>query len=240
LRKANLEVNMFGRYLTSFLRLTFATLVTFPSFLGAIDLKPEEVRGKATQSPVTILQNRYFLKAFRPELGVAYGTITNEAYTDTQLVGFRTGLFFTETLGLELQSFNATVSDSDDLKSLKRLRYRKFDDPNIEVHPDPEVNRIKKIVDVTGVVAPFYGKLNFADWLIIYSDLYLTGGITKLDTDQGGITGITWGAGQRFYWQKSLSLRVDFKGRMYKEKANGLDHKKSTYSVDFGLSYFLF
>lgn len=241
MRKANLEVNMFRRYLSAILRLTFATLVSFPSFLGAIDLKPEEVRGKATQSPVTILQNRYFLKAFRPELGFAYGTITNEAYTDTKLVGFRTGLFFSETFGLELQSFNATVSDTDDLKSLKRLRYRKFDDPNVEVHPDPVVNRINKMVDVTGVVAPFYGKLNFADWLIIYSDLYLTAGITKLDTDQGGITGVTWGAGQRFYCQKSLSLRVDFKGRMYKEKANNEQKvKKSTYSVDFGLSYFLF
>jgi outer membrane beta-barrel protein len=238
--KAILEVNMFGRYLTGFLRLTFAAVVAFPSFLGAIDLKPEDVRGKGTQSPVTILQNRYFLKAFRPELGVSYGTVTNEAYTDTQLLAFRGGLFFTEWLGVEVQSTTATVSDSDDLKALKRLRYRKFDDPNVEVHPDPEVNRLKKIIDVTGVVAPFYGKLNFSDWIIVYSDLYLTAGLSKLDTDQGGITGFTWGAGQRFYWQKNLSVRVDFKARNYTEKANNQDHRKSTYSVDFGLSYFLF
>ncbi len=231
---------MFARHLRGLLNLTFAALLGAPGYLGAIDLKPDEVRGKTTQSPVTILQNRYFVKAFRPELGVAFGTVTNEAYTATQLMGFRGGLFMNETFGLEVQSTTATVSDSDDLKALRRLRYRKFDDANIEVHPDPEVNRLKKIIDITGVIAPFYGKLNFADWIIIYSDLYLTGGVAKLDTDQGGITGLTWGAGQRFYWQKSLSLRVDFKSRMYKEKAAGLDHKKSTYSVDFGLSYFLF
>jgi len=231
---------MFGRTLKGLLSLTFAAILGLPSYLGAIDLKPEDVRGKTTQSPVTILQNRYFVKAFRPEIGVAMGTVTNEAYTSTQLVGFRGGLFFTEWLGVEVQSTTATVSDSDDLKSLLRLRYRKFDDPNIEVHPDPEVNRLKKILDVSAVIAPFYGKLNFSDWIIIYSDLYLTGGLTKLDTDQGGITGITWGAGQRFYAQKSLSIRVDFKSRMYTEKSNGQDHRKSTYSVDFGLSYFLF
>ncbi|MBC7659675.1 MAG: outer membrane beta-barrel domain-containing protein [Chitinophagaceae bacterium] len=232
---------MFGRYLTGFLRLTFAALVSFPSFLGAIDLKPEEVRGKGTQSPVTILQNRYFLKTFRPELGIAYGTITNEAYTNTHLMTFRGGLFFTEWLGVEVQSISAKVTDSDDYKSLKRLRYRKYDDPSIEVHPDPEVNKIKKILDFTGVVAPFYGKLNFADWLIIYSDLYLTAGVSKVDTDQGNLTALTYGAGQRFYWQKSLSFRVDFKSRMYTEKTNAnQDHRKVAYSVDFGLSYFLF
>ena len=231
---------MFGRYLTGFLRLIFAALVSFPSFLGAIDLKPEEVRSKGTQSPVTILQNRYFLKTFRPELGIAYGTVTNEAYTSTHLLGFRAGLFFTEWLGIEVQSFNATVADSDDYKALKRLRYRKFADPNIEVHPDPEVNRLKKVLDVTTEIAPFYGKLNFADWIIIYSDLYVTGGVSKVDTDQGPINALTFGAGQRFYWQKSLSLRIDFKGRMYTEKSNSEDHRKTTYSVDFGLSYFLF
>lgn len=231
---------MFGRYLTGFLRLSCLLFLAFPSYLGAIDLKPEDVRGKGASSPVTILQNRYFLKALRPELGVSYGTVTNEAYTDTKLLGFRGALFFNEWLGLELQSSTATTSDSDDLQALKRLRYLKIDDPTVQVFPDPEINRIKKIMDLSAVVAPFYGKLNFADWLIIYSDLYLTGGVSTLDTDQGSLNALNFGAGQRFYWQKSLSFRIDFKGRSYTEKAAGKDHRKTTYSVDFGLSYFLF
>lgn len=231
---------MFGRYLTGFLRLSFVALLAFPSYLGAIDLKPEEIRGKGASSPVTILQNRYFLKAWRPELGVSYGTVTNEAYTDTKLLGFRGALFFSEWLGLELQSYKATTSDSDDLQALKRLRYLKIDDPTVQVFPDPEVNRIKRITDASVVLAPFYGKLNFADWLIIYSDLYVTGGLSNLDTEQGGINALNFGAGQRFYWQRSLSFRIDFKGRRYTEQSAGKDRTKTTYSVDFGLSYFLF
>jgi outer membrane beta-barrel protein len=233
---------MSARYLTGFLRLSFFALmfIGLPGRLAAIDLKPEDVRGKGVSSPVTILQNRYFLKALRPELGVSYGTVTNEAYTDTKLLGFRGALFFNEWLGLELQSFNATTSDSDDLKALKRLRYLKIDDPTVQVFPDPEVNRLKKINDLSVILAPFYGKLNFADWLIIYSDLYVTGGMSKLDTDQGDLNALSFGAGQRFYWQKALSFRIDFKGRRYTEKAAGKDHSKTTYSVDFGLSYFLF
>ncbi len=231
---------MFGQYLSRLLRLAVLVTMAFPSYLGAIDLKPEEIRGKGASSPVTILQNRYFLKAWRPELGVSYGTVTNEAYTDTKLLGFRGALFFNEWLGLELQSFTATTSDSDDLKALKRLRYLKIEDPTVQVFPDPEINRIKKIGDLSVIAAPFYGKLNFSDWLIIYSDLYLTAGGSTLDTDQGAINALSFGAGQRFYWQKSLSFRIDFKGRSYTEKAAGKDHRKTTYSVDFGLSYFLF
>ena len=230
---------MFGRYLTGFLRLSCLALLAFPSYLGAIDLKPEDVRGKGASSPVTILQNRYFLKALRPEIGVSYGTVTNEAYTDTKLLGFRGALFLNESLGLELQTSTATTSDSDDLQALKRLRYLKIEDPTIQVFPDPEINRIKKIMDLSAVAAPFYGKLNFADWLIIYSDLYLTGGLSALQTDQGSLNALNFGAGQRFYWQKSLSFRIDFKGRSYTEKAAGKDRRKTTYSVDFGLSYFL-
>ncbi|MES2744956.1 MAG: outer membrane beta-barrel domain-containing protein [Bdellovibrionota bacterium] len=233
---------MFARHRMGFLRLSLFAIMLLgcPGYLAAIDLKPEEVKGKGASSPVTILQNRYFLKALRPELGVSYGTVTNEAYTDTKLLGFRGALFFNEWLGLELQSFTATTSDSDDLKSLKRLRYLKIEDPTVQVFPDPEVNRVKKILDLSAVVAPFYGKLNFADWLIIYSDLYLTGGVSTLNTDQGDLNALSFGAGQRFYWQKALSFRIDFKGRRYTEKAAGKDHNKTTYSVDFGLSYFLF
>ena len=231
---------MFGRHLTSSLRLLCLVLLACPSYLGALDLKPEEVRGKGASTPVTILQNRYFLKTMRPELGVSYGTVTNEAYTDTKLFGFRSALFFNEWLGLEIQSSSATTNDSDDLKALKRLRYLKIDDPTVQVFPDPEINRVKKIMDLSTVVAPFYGKLNLADWLIIYSDLYLTGGLSKLDTEQGSLNALNFGAGQRFYWQKSLSFRIDFKGRSYTEQAAGKDQRKTTYSVDFGLSYFLF
>lgn len=231
---------MLGKLVRKIARpLVLSSLLLQSSAALALDLKPEDVRGKGQQSPVTILQNRYFLKTLRPELGLAYGTITNEAYTDTSLTGVRGGLFLNEWVGVEFQTFNAKVSDSDDLKALKRLRYAKIGDPNTLVTPDPEVNRIKKISDLTAVIAPFYGKINLADWLIIYSDLYGTLGVTKLDTDQGDINGFTWGAGQRFYWQKFMSFRIDFKSRMYTEQQAGQDHKKTTYSVDFGLSIFL-
>lgn len=219
---------------------TLLSMLTSSAF--AIDLKPEEIRGKSQQSPVTILQNRYFTKALRPELGVSYGTITNEAYTDTSLYGFRGAVFINEWVGLELQSMNAKVADSDDRKALRRITYyrREPDGSFVQGILDPEVNQIKKVIDASAIVAPFYGKLNLADFLIVYSDVYVTVGLSKVNTDQGDLNALNYGIGQRFYWAKSLSVRLDFKARSYTEQRNNSDYRKNTYSVDFGLSYYLF
>ncbi|MCX6128004.1 MAG: outer membrane beta-barrel domain-containing protein [Proteobacteria bacterium] len=211
----------------------------------AIDLKPEEIRGKSSQSPVTILQNRYFTKALRPELGISYGTITNEAYTDTSLLAVRGALFFNEWIGIEFQSLKTKVSDSDDRKALRDKCYlitcyrQNPDGSTVPFIVDPEVNTIKKISDLNTIIAPFYGKLNFSDWLIIYSDVYFIAGISRMNTDQGNLNALTYGAGQRFYWAKALSMRLDFRARTYTETRNEQDYRKNTYSIDVGLSYFL-
>ncbi len=231
---------MSSRALSSSLVLSTLLFAWMPS-ASAIDLKPDEIRGKGQQSPVTILQNRYFTKALRPELGLSFGTITNEAYTDTSLFGVRGAMFLNEWVGVELQSMKAKVSDSDDRKALRRISYIKDPygaEPKI-TRVDPEVNAINRFLDISAIFAPFYGKLNLADFLIVYSDVYFTAGLSKISTDQGDLNALTYGAGQRFYWAKSLSMRIDFRARSYTETRNGSDYRKNTYSVDFGLSYFL-
>ena len=93
-------------------------------------------------------------------------------------------------------------------------------------------------MDFDVIVAPFYGKLNFVDALIVYTDVYVTTGVAKIDSDQGDITAAIVGAGQRFYWQKNISFRVDFRDRIYKEKRGGDDVTKNSLAIDIGMSYF--
>ena len=90
------------------------------------------------------------------------------------------------------------------------------------------------------VLAPFYGKLNLIDKIIIYSDLYLSAGVSQVSTDQGNLSSLSWAAGQRFYWKKNISFRIELKDRIYQETRNNEDTTKHAYSVDFGMSYFLF
>jgi outer membrane beta-barrel protein len=211
-----------------------SSLLSFGEVYG-LELKPSEIRAKTESNPVTVLQNRYFLKAWRPEIGFATGSLLNEAYTDTTAMGVRAALFVNEYFGVETQHFKTTVKDSDDRVALNDIEVEKDGKPTTV---DPEVNPVSKIVDVNGIYAPFYGKLNLADRFIIYSDLYFTAGISKVETEQGDLNAMSIGAGQRFYIERSVSVRIDFRDRIYTEKRGGQDSRKNSYSVDFGMSYF--
>lgn len=236
---------------------TFATyllaaailLVTASGKAVAFDLKPSEIRGKSSKEPVTVLQSRYFLKAWRPEVGFMVGSLLDEAYLNTRTMGMRTGLFFNEWLGFEVQMQKTSVSDSDDRKALNKIKYHVVPDSSsnavpegadtdVTVSPDPEVNAVKGMTDIDLIAAPFYGKLNLVDKWIIYTDLYVTAGASRVETQQGDKTAMVFGAGERFYVGKSLSLRIDFRDRIFNETRAEKKTRKNSYGFDVGASYF--
>ncbi len=217
--------------------------IALPLTSLADGLNISEIRGETKNKSVSVLQNRYFQKAWRPEFGIVYGPILDEAYVNTRLMGVRGGMFINEWVGFELQYLDTTVSDTEDRKALNKLKYRPLDSSDEDaiqttVSPDPEVNVIRGVIDANAIVAPFYGKVNLFDWTIIYSDFYLTSGFSRVETDQGEHFAITYGAGQRFYFNDSWSLRVDFKNRNYEETRNEKNSRRNAYSIDFGASYF--
>jgi outer membrane beta-barrel protein len=227
----------------------FAAIVALFSASAAFgfDLDPSEIRGKSSKEPVTVLQNRYFLKQYRPEVGFSVGMIMDEAYLDTQTYGVRAGLFVNEWLGFEVQSLKTAVSDSDDRKALNRLKYRPITGggdatdaggEDVTVSPDPEVNAIHSMTDFNAIAAPFYGKLNLMNKAIIYTDLYVTAGMTRLETDQGDKNGMALGIGERFYIGKAWSVRIDFRDRIFTETRAGEETRKNCYGTDLGASYF--
>ena len=225
-------------------------LLAFGTVSRAFDLDPAEIRGKSSKEPMTVLQNRAFLKTLRPEFGLTTGFLLDEAYTHTTMIGLRGSLFLTEWIGVEAQMARTKVSDSEDRKALRTLRFRPLTDAKsanasangttVEtiVTPDPEVNSIHSVTDVSGIVAPFYGKLNVLNKWIIYTDLYGSGGMSLIETDQGNKTGVALGAGERFYIGKSWSVRVDFKDRIFNETRAGQSSQRHSKAVDFGASYF--
>lgn len=217
----------------------------------AFDLNPNEIRGKSSKEPVTVLQNRYFLKSYRPEVGFMVGMILDEAYLDTKIMGARAGFFFSEWLGMEVQMAKSMISDSDDRKALNTLQYRPLPetdssgnaipsnpDTEVIVTPDPEVNAIRGMTDVAAIAAPFYGKLNVLNKWIIYTDFYVSGGLARIETDQGAKNAMSVGLGERFYIGKAWSFRIDFKDRIYNETRAGETTRKNSYTVDLGASYF--
>ncbi len=218
----------------------FLYIYSSPAF--ALEIDANDIRGESDKKSVKVLQDRFFKKALRPEFGLLFGNIRDEAYVKTYTHGLRFGLFFNEWVGLDLQYQTTTVKNSDDRTALNKMQYRKKDplpgEENDLVSPDPEVNPVHKIADINFVGAPFYGKMNLMDAMIVYFDLYVTAGVSSIDTDQGKKTAFNIGVGERFYFTNSLSFRVDFRDRIFKEKRSGQDTTKKLISIDFGLSYF--
>jgi outer membrane beta-barrel protein len=203
----------------------------------AYELSPSEVRNVTQEKSPSVLQSRFFLKALRPEIGIMTGTFLNEAYTKTSGTGFRSGLFLSETFGAEFQNTKTSSKDTDDRKALNTLKYRDLERDTV-VSPDPEVNKIYSVMDLNGVFAPFYGKLNLLDEYIVYLDLYLTGGYSQIESTQGDLNAYSLGIGQRFYMFKSWSLRFDFRNRAFTERRNNKASNRNALSIDLGASYF--
>lgn len=218
------------------------TLLIFLFFSGhslaaGLDLDPEELKGSSSKKTVAVLQNRFFLKAWRPELGILAGTITNEAYNDTKFHGYRLGMFFNEWVGAEFQHIITTVKDSADREALNKKIYRDRNDPSKLVSADAEVNPIHRMQDFVAIAAPLYGKMNILDLALIYVDIYGTFGISRVKTDQGDMNALAIGGGQRFYFGDRWSARLDFRNRSYTETRAGKNSRRNAWTVDLGVSY---
>jgi outer membrane beta-barrel protein len=231
-----IQTTILRKFSVCFLFLAFLSQAPLTRAAG-LDLDPDELKGTTTKKPVAVLQNRYFLKAWRPELGFLVGTVTNEAYTDTQTRGLRLGVFLNEWVGIESQWIRTTVKDSADRKALKQKTYRDKTDPNKLVTADAEVNPINSMNDFVLIAAPLYGKVNILDWALVYVDLYGSLGVSRVGTEQGTKNAVAIGGGQRFYFGDNWSARLDFRDRTYTETRGGQNSKRNAWTVDFGVSY---
>lgn len=218
---------------------TIICICLHPTIASAagLDLDPEELKGTSSKKTVAVLQNRFFLKAWRPEVGILAGTITNEAYNDTKFHGLRIGLFVNEWVGAEFQHIVTTVKDSADREALNKKIYRDRTDPNKLVSADAEVNPIHAMQDIVAIAAPFYGKMNILDLALVYVDIYAVLGISRVNTDQSNMTALAMGGGQRFYFGDRWSTRLDFRNRSYTEQRAGKESRRNAWTVDLGLSY---
>jgi outer membrane beta-barrel protein len=203
---------------------------------AGLELNPDELKGESTKKSVAILQNRYFLKSWRPEVGLLVGSVTNEAFTKTKTRGARVGVFLNEWVGLEAQYILTTVRNSADRVALNQKTYRDRTDPNKIVTADAEVNPIKSFQDFVLIGAPLYGKVNVLDLAIVYVDIYGTLGMSRVGTEQGTKNAYVLGGGQRFYFAQRWSGRLDFRNRSYTETREGKSAQHNSWTVDGGVS----
>lgn len=198
---------------------------------------------KKSEPPVSVLQNRYFLKAMRPELSVFGGTVLNEAYSKTNAVGGRLGLFFTEYLGLEYTFSRFLSQDSNDLEAIREVEYCVDTACKVKQRLEPSFTRLDRAHDIMVSFAPVYGKASIFQDIIVYSDIYGTAGVGQLQTSHGNKITYLLGVGQRFYFAKMFNVRIDAWDHIFKEERENLGQKvmstKHSWEVSLGFSVFL-
>lgn len=193
-----------------------------------------------SESAPSVLQNRFFTKRLRAEVGVSAGAILNESYSKTNTFGARAGLFISEKTGVEYNFAKFKSEDSPDLVALRTQEVCvELECRSIE----PSYIRINKLHQLQLVTAPIYGKINLFDWAILYSDLTFSAGAAQVDTTQGRKWAFTPAIGQRFYFSKSFSLRVDatdiYLNETVKSGDKSISNWRHNWVAQVGLSAFL-
>lgn len=247
LRKRNLRNRVQPNWVLAALPLAFG----FPAQRAAAQSQTPSLAPAAEDArpelPPKVLQNRYFLKAMRPEISFFGGSVLNESYSNTWSYGARAGMFFTEAFGVEGTFAKFVATDTEDLKALSRISYREGSEIKTV---RPSYVRLEQALGLTASFVPIYGKINFLDWQILYSDLYVGGGFASIatlrqpDNAKKDVGALVLNIGQRFYFAKNFNVRIDATDHIFEEERENLGQtKKSTrhaWVVSLGLSAFLY
>ena len=214
---------------------------------------------------IRVIRPRYFNKAKRFELGAAMNMVMNESFIYTFMATGLAAFHFSETWAIEgTGSFGFSVDKSD-----KRILFDKFDIKT-------EIVRTQYQMEGVLQYTPLYGKWQFGSGRLIYFDTFVAagGGMTgvnwkysdfcetpdidlnpdaetpPVDTTQAYPT-FVGGIGQRYFVNKSLSYRWDFKYHTFmyntidsecapetvlEEVGGGIDTTHSTITIQIGAS----
>ena len=153
-----------------------------------------------------VVQDRYYSKAERLQLGVFAGIYSGDPFFDTKSFGGIIGYHFTEYLAIKALGWKDNINNSSALNKFVSV-----------AGVGTNSNRTRSFVGAEGVISPLYGKLSLFGKLILYFDLHLSLGVGSTDTDNGRYISPFMGIGQEVFVAKSASISIDARWLTYKE-----------------------
>lgn len=182
-------------------------------------------------SDVIVIQRRYLPKTNRFELWGAGSFVINDPFFNNLGFAGKFGYFFSEFLGIEL---NTLVWGTFERQVTKDLRSKRGIKTESLISP----------VNYWGLDlrwAPFYGKMAYLNQSIVPFDFYFSAGLGMTQTNlRTSEPTLHLGTGHIFALSKSLALRWDLSWNVFspsseKSQAEGLHHN---IFLSFGLSYY--
>lgn len=166
---------------------------------------PEDELARESVLPVfdnvVSVKNRNVTKEGRIDVGLFGGLALTEPIAETTKYGIEANYHFSENHSLGVSFAINSNGLSKDAKGLKEQFGLDFNRA-----PKPENNLF-----LNYDYSPFYGKLSVTKDGVINTTIYGSGSLGMVKYQHKSYPALALGLGERFYFGKSLSLKVDFK-----------------------------
>ncbi len=172
-----------------------------------VDSIKEKYWALGSETELGVVQNRAYTKKGKFELSLNLGVLYSDPFLDVRTLGFSLGYHLNEYLSLHLLAFKDLVSPSSALNTFQQTLGATVD-----------TNIPRYFLGMEGMGSLFYGKLSVLGKSIIYYDLYLLCGMGLTNTESGNYATPSIGLGQRFYLNKTVSVRLDYRLIFYEER----------------------
>ncbi len=182
------------------------------------------------------LADRLVEKTLRTISAIQYGMLINEAYLNSHIFGFHTGMYFNEKFGIEGHINYLYNMDNADKKELKKIEVPSAENPNDLIGIDPGINPINTILDVMFSYAPLYG-VHSSNYAL---EFFLLFGASYLVTEQRNVIGISYGLGEYIFFRTYFGIRFQFIGRVFKDMKGFPEKSTYRHALNFtvGIDYF--
>lgn len=227
---------------------------------GADDRQPQEMFEKYE---IRVIRPKYFTKTGRMETGAQLSIVMNQAFIYTYLATGILDYHFSETLALEGALAYGFSIDKEDKRVL---------DSNFKIKT--QILRTQYFMEGGLLYTPIYGKYQLSSGRLIYVDMFLSAGAgmtgvnylydqcpSPSEVPEGtevpappapsvkSYPTFFFGAGQRIFMDKKLSLRWDVRGHVFgynkadgacdPETADASSGVQTNITMQLGAGYFL-
>lgn len=195
--------------LFTFIWLAYASQATAQDATAqAVDVDSIKQRywAQGEQAELGVVQNRTYSKEKKFTFGVSYGSTSSDPFLSVSQLGLSLTYHFSEYIGFGITGFGFFTGKSNALTTFETYSLATAN----TVYPF-------NYIAAEGSASLLYGKLSILGKSIIYYDLYLLGGVGRINKEGGPGLAYHAGLGQRFFISKHWSIKFDYKLLMYNE-----------------------
>ncbi|MBI4404320.1 MAG: outer membrane beta-barrel domain-containing protein [Deltaproteobacteria bacterium] len=159
------------------------------------------------RAPVEVVQNRFYTKSNKFELGVFGALVSTDPFLSVKAAGASLGYHISEYFSIHALYWKDYVSPSSASDTLATSNGSVVN-----------TNEPKSFKGAEIAFYPLYGKLSLVGKSIVYFDAFLLAGGGLRETESGNAPAMMTGLGSQLYLSRIFTIRLDYRIFFFKEK----------------------